>query len=109
MKKVVTVKKAPAHVCMCKKPATAYILQNVRHCKLCGSEITVRFHMTQDEENPNVLTSKPITEDTPNLPVEFRYTVWSTCRHCRDYLRELDQNTLIDMIMKQHTRREVWK
>jgi len=93
-------------------PAQEYILESTAQCKLCGTAAVTRFYMQRTEENPSVLESVKITKgvEVPSgLPTQERFKIWSTCSHCRDYLRELDKDTLVDMVMTQHTRREVWK
>lgn len=89
-------------------PAKEYILKSVRHCKLCGTENISTLYMKQSEENPNILVSSH-DEIPEGLPVEERFMTWATCNHCRDYLCNLTVETLADMIMAQHGKREVWK
>ena len=82
------------------KPATEYILDSVRSCDLCHTIHTIRLYMKQVPEDPSILKGVHVDENTPeNIITSTRYTSWATCGHCREYLRGLDKNDLIDMVM----------
>ncbi len=113
MANTVTITKVRAKVKKNKQtPAQEYILESTAQCKLCGTATVTRFYMQRTEKNPSILESVKITEDVEipsGLPTQERFKVWPTCSHCRDYLGGLGKEALVDMIMAQHTRREVWK
>lgn len=91
------------------KPAAEYILRSIRHCKLCGTDNIKEHWMKQNPEEPHILESAKITEDTPEeLPVSERYTVWKTCSCCKDYLGSLEKSTLVSMLIAEHGRKEAW-
>ena len=90
-------------------PAAEYILESVRHCKLCGTDNIKSHYMKQCPIEPHILESHQVNEDTPdNLPTSQRYSVWKTCKHCRTYLRSLEKSTLVDMVISEYGRKEAW-